>query len=103
MTRFARETLSAFVVATVMGAIVSPALARPGDEADAIAATQVAEEEAETEAAKALVNARAAFDDRDYASALDQLLPLADGGDADAQTLIGYMYRTGLLGMPDQD
>lgn len=54
-------------------------------------------------AAETLALARGAFDDRDYATALGLLMPLAESGDAEAQTLVGVMYRTGLLGMSDLD
>ena len=63
------------------------------------AAEPTAEEELET----ALATARGAFEDRDYASALRLLLPLGEAGSAEAQTLIGVMFRTGLLGLADHD
>ena len=44
-----------------------------------------------------------AFEDRDYAGALAEFLPLAEQGDSRAQTLLGVMFRTGLLGMHDYD
>lgn len=50
-----------------------------------------------------LDDAETAFSDRDYAAALDTLLPLAESGNAEAQTRIGFMFRTGLLGIPDFD
>ncbi len=50
-----------------------------------------------------LAEAHIAFDNRDYALALDLLLPLGEGGSAEAQTMVGVMFRTGLLGMPDFD
>lgn len=53
------------------------------------------------EAPDALAPARAAFEDRDYAHALELALPLAEAGDARAQTLIGIMERSGLLGIVD--
>jgi TPR repeat protein len=103
MHKFTFETFTALIVAVLIAVGSSSALARPGDEADAIAAANAAAAEAEIAAAKDLNNARAAFDDRDYARALDMLLPLAEDGNADAQTLIGFMYRTGLLGIADFD
>jgi len=102
MVRFIRETLTALVVIMVTGALIAPALARQDDKAAARAA-QAAAEEAEAAVEHALANATAAFDDRDYANAHGLLLPLAEAGNADAQTLIGFMYRTGLLGMADYD
>jgi TPR repeat protein len=39
--------------------------------------------------------ARAAHRRGDYAAALQELRPLADQGDAAAQTLLGYMYEVG--------
>ncbi|MDP6954047.1 MAG: hypothetical protein QGF53_14935 [Alphaproteobacteria bacterium] len=48
-----------------------------------------------------LAEAHIAFDNRDYALALDLLLPLGEAGNAEAQTIVGEMFRTGLLGMPD--
>lgn len=103
MRIFAFETFTALIVTVSIAIGGSSAMARPGDEADEIEAANAAAAEAEIAAAKGLNNARAAFDDRDYARALDLLLPLAEDGNADAQTLIGSMYRTGLLGMPDYD
>lgn len=103
MEKFALETLRAFAVAALIVGAAASASARPGDEADKIAAARAAEAEAEAAATKAIDNARAAFDERDYANALELLLPLAEDGNAEAQTLIGVMYRTGLLGMPDHD
>lgn len=50
---------------------------------------------------KGLAEAHIAFDNRDYALALDLLLPLGEAGNAEAQTMVGVMFRTGLLGMPD--
>ncbi len=50
-----------------------------------------------------LADAETAFSERDYATALDTLLPLAEAGNAEAQSRIGYMFRTGLLGIPDFD
>ena len=38
----------------------------------------------------------------DYATALQEWRPLAEQGDADAQTLIGMMYNEG-LGVPKND
>lgn len=43
----------------------------------------------------------AAFEARDYATALAELLPLADQGDAASQRLLGVIFRNGLLGAPD--
>ena len=40
-----------------------------------------------------------AFDNKDYKTALDILLPLADGGDANAQYIVGSMCEMG-LGIP---
>lgn len=44
-----------------------------------------------------------AFDARDYATAFRELRPIAEQGDYRAQTLLGVMYRTGLLGFPDYE
>ena len=103
MHKFAVETLRTFAVAALIAGAASAASARPGDEADEIAAARAAAEAAEAAATESLNNARAAFDERDYANALELLLPLAESGNAEAQNLIGFMYRTGLLGMPDHD
>ncbi len=103
MHRFARETLTALLVATVIGAATAPAMARQDDDMAAKAAEQAAAAEAAAAVAQALANAQLAFGDRDYAGARELLLPLAENGNADAQTLIGFMYRTGLLGMIDYD
>ena len=54
------------------------------------------------EALDELAPARAAFEDRDYAGALELALPLAESGDARAQALIGVMHRTGTLGVVDR-
>lgn len=62
-----------------------------------------AELTAEEELEAALATARGAFEDRDYATALKLLLPLGEAGSAEAQTLIGVMFRTGLLGLADHD
>jgi TPR repeat protein len=48
-----------------------------------------------TEAPKALQDGLAAIKDRDYATALHLLRPLADEGNADAQSQIGHMYAHG--------
>jgi TPR repeat protein len=55
------------------------------------------------EATVQLDHAQTAFSARDYSTALDTLLPLAEAGNAEAQTRIGFMFRTGLLGIPDFD
>ena len=44
----------------------------------------------------------AAYERGDYATALEELRPLAEQGDARAQTLIGLMYREG-SGVPQND
>ena len=38
---------------------------------------------------------RAAYAQGDYATALEEILPLAEAGNADAQRLLGVMYRQG--------
>ncbi len=69
-----------------------------------IAGTAVALEKTYEEVVEeALHEAHIAFDDRDYALTLDLLLPLGEAGNAEAQTMVGVMFRTGLLGMPDFD
>lgn len=45
----------------------------------------------------------AAFEARDYAGAFRELRPIAEQGDSRAQTILGVMYRTGLLGFPDYE
>jgi hypothetical protein len=45
----------------------------------------------------------AAFEMRDYSRAYEELLPLAEQGDANAQNLLGIMFKTGLLGLRDYD
>jgi len=103
MNRFVRETLTALVVTTVIGTATVPAMARQDDDVEAKAAAQAAAAEAAAVIAEDLADARTAFGNRDYAGALELLLPLAENGNADAQTLVGFMYRTGLLGMADYD
>ena len=44
----------------------------------------------------------AAYERGDFATALQEFRPLAEQGDADAQTLIGMMYNEG-LGVPKND
>src|SRR5262245_23221530 len=44
---------------------------------------------------------QAAFEQRDYQTALMELEPLAEQGDARAQYLVGIIYRDGLGGLPD--
>ena len=44
----------------------------------------------------------AAVERGDYATAIQEWRPLAEQGDADAQTLIGMMYNEG-LGVPKND
>jgi len=50
-----------------------------------------------------LAAARAAFDDRDYVGARELAQPLAESGDAGAQTLLGVLHRSGMLGLADRD
>lgn len=42
-----------------------------------------------------------AFEARDYSQALDELLPIAKQGHVEAQTLLGTLFRTGLVGNQD--
>ncbi len=44
----------------------------------------------------------AAFENGDFTTALKELTPLAEQGDAEAQFNLGYMYRTG-EGVPQDD
>jgi TPR repeat protein len=43
-----------------------------------------------------------AYDRGDYATALEEFRPLAEGGDANAQATLGVMYRAG-QGVPQDD
>lgn len=103
MDKFAHETIAALTVAMVISTASGPAQARQDSEVEAKAAELAAAAEAEAVEAAALANANEAFSNRDYAGALELFLPLAEAGNADAQTQLGLMYRTGLLGMPDYD
>jgi TPR repeat protein len=49
-----------------------------------------------------LTAGQAAYDKGDYATALEEFLPLAQGGDAIAQLRLGYMYEFG-RGVPQND
>jgi uncharacterized protein len=44
----------------------------------------------------------AAYERNDYTSALDEFLPIAQGGDVSAQFILGFMYEKG-LGVPQDD
>jgi len=89
------------VAAALAGAlaIAAPAHARDG-RAEAAMPKDMA---SKPDTAAAYDRGMAAFGERDYAETLDELLPLAQAGDGRAQTVIGIMYRTGLLGLPDHD
>ena len=103
MDNFVRGTFAALLFTAVIGFGAWPALARQDDMAAARAAERAAATEAKAAQEKALADARAAFEQRDYASALDQLLPLAETGNPDAQNRVGALYRTGVLGIADYD
>lgn len=103
MDRFVREIGIGVLLALAIGVAAAPAAARQDDSDEAEAAALAAAAEAEAALAEALANAHKAFGDRDYAGALELFLPLAEDGNAEAQTQLGLMYRTGLLGMADYD
>lgn len=52
--------------------------------------------------AEPLSDATAAYGKQDYATALRLVRPLADNGNADAQFLLGMMYRDGEGVPPDE-
>lgn len=91
------------IVATAVGLAASPAAARPNDNAEIKAAERAAAAEAKAIEDQAMADARYAFEQRDYSGALEQLLPLAENGNPDAQNLVGSLYRTGVLGIADYD
>lgn len=103
MGNFVGGTFAALALTAVLGLSALPASARQDDMAAERAAERAMAAEARAAEEKALADARSAFEDRDYASALDQLLPLAENGNPDAQNLVGSLYRTGALGLADYD
>jgi uncharacterized protein len=54
-----------------------------------------------TDRFKPMLDAVAAFNKGDYETARQLYLPLAEKGDFEAQRILGYMFRTGLGGPPN--
>ena len=54
-------------------------------------------------AAADLESAKRAYEQKDYATALKQVMPLAERGNADAQLLLGEMYLSGRGVLKDND